>query len=214
MMKEIAQRSLKMSALLAAFCVLGTGIVAVAFNETKEQISANEALALLTQLNGLVPPNQHDNEFATDTLIVTDQSMLGTDKPVKVYRARLQGEPTAAIFETVAPDGYSGSIKLLVAIDYDGIIAGVRVVSHKETPGLGDYIEHTRTNWIFGFDGRSLSNPVNDRWKVRKDGGDFDHISGATITPRAVVKAVYRTLQYFANHRDQVFSTPQRKDES
>lgn len=210
-MKEITRRSLNMSALLTTFCVFGTLIVAVAFNNTRGQIAENEAQALLTQLNGLVPASQHDNEFATDTLIVSDPAMLGTDKPVKVYRARLQGEPTAAIFETVAPDGYNGSIKLLVAIDFDGIIAGVRVVSHKETPGLGDYIEHTRTNWIFGFDGRSLSNPVNERWKVRKDGGDFDHITGATITPRAVVKAVLRTLQYFANHRDQVFSSPQPK---
>lgn len=212
-MSALVQNMFKMAALLTAFSVVGTGIVAVAFNTTKVQIKANEAQTLREQLSALVPVNQYDNELATDLIMVTDPATLGTDKPVKIYRARRQGEPTAAIFETIAPDGYSGSISLLIAIDAEGIIAGVRVVKHRETPGLGDYIEHARSNWIFGFDGRSLSNPVSARWKVRKDGGDFDHITGATITPRAIVKAVHRTLQYFANHRDHVFSFSERKNE-
>lgn len=212
-MNTLVQNVSKMAALLTAFSVVGTGIVAIAFNSTKVQIKANEAQTLREQLSALVPANQYDNQLATDIVVVTDPAQLGTSKPVKIYRARLQGEPTAAIFETIAPDGYSGSINLLIAIDSEGIIAGVRVVKHRETPGLGDYIEHTRSNWIFGFDGRSLSNPVSARWKVRKDGGDFDHITGATITPRAIVKAVHRTLQYFANHRDHVFSSGERKNE-
>ena len=212
-MNAVVHNMFKMAALLAVFSVVGTGIVATAFNTTKVKIKANEAQTLREQLSALVPANQYDNELATDILIVTDSAKLGTDKPVKIYRARLQGEPTAAIFETIAPDGYSGSISLLIAIDAEGIIAGVRVVKHRETPGLGDYIEHARSNWIFGFDGRSLSNPVSARWKVRKDGGDFDHVTGATITPRAIVKAVHRTLQYFANHRDHVFSSIETKNE-
>lgn len=109
------------------------------------------------------------------------------------------------VLSPVAPDGYNGAIKLLVAVRTDGSLAGVRVVSHRETPGLGDPIDTDKSDWIFAFDGRSLDNPSEARWKVKRDGGDFDQFTGATITPRAVVKAVYQTLIFFERHKDRLF---------
>ena len=109
-------------------------------------------------------------------------------------------------FSAIAPDGYTGPITLLIAVRYDGDLAGVRVVTHRETPGLGDYIEIERTPWIRGFEGKSLDTPVAARWKVKKDGGDFDQVTGATITPRAVVKAVHQGLEFFATNRERLFA--------
>ena len=122
-------------------------------------------------------------------------------RPARAYPARIGGETRAVVLEVVAPDGYSGEIRLLVGIHADGRVAGVRVTAHKETPGLGDYIEATRGPWIRQFDGRSLDDPPTEQWRVKKDGGRFDYLAGATVTPRAVVKAVRRALEYFAAHR-------------
>jgi electron transport complex protein RnfG len=105
------------------------------------------------------------------------------------------------VLEAAAADGYSGEIKLLVGILADGRLGGVRVIAHKETPGLGDYIDIARSEWIRQFDGKALDDPPADGWKVRKDGGRFDYMAGATITPRAIVRAVRRVLEYHADHR-------------
>lgn len=198
----------KSARVLTLFTVLGTAGVAMTHALTKERVAENDRLMVQQSLDSLVPPSQRDNDIVSDTLLVTDPQMLGSDKPLKVHRARWRGQPVAAVFEVIAPDGYSGSIKLLVAIAEDGVIAGVRVISHRETPGLGDYIEVERSNWILGFDGRSLSNPPLRSWRVKKDGGVFDQVTGATITARAVVKAVNKCLQYFNTHREQVFAAP------
>ena len=122
-----------------------------------------------------------------------------------VYRARKDGAPVAAVFTSIAPNGYSGTIKLLVGVYYDGSLAGVRVINHKETPGLGDKINEKKTNWILKFKGLSLTNPVESQWAVKKDGGEFDQFTGATITPRAVVTAVKKSLQFFEQNRDELF---------
>jgi electron transport complex protein RnfG len=122
-----------------------------------------------------------------------------------VYRARKYGWPVAVVLAPVAPDGYNGTIRLLVAIKMDGTLAGVRVIQHRETPGLGDAIEAERSDWILGFDGKSLNDPVQEKWKVKRDGGDFDQFTGATITPRAVVKAVNKALLYFRLHGHSLF---------
>jgi electron transport complex protein RnfG len=111
------------------------------------------------------------------------------------------------VLEAVAPDGYSGRISLIIAIKADGTLGGVRVVDHKETPGLGDYIDILKSNWILGFDGKALLAEKDADWKVKKDGGQFDYMAGATITPRAVVKATHRALQYFAQHRADLFAS-------
>jgi electron transport complex protein RnfG len=208
----IAKHMARIGALLGVFAVAGTAIVAFTFDKAHVRIEANERITLLQKLNALIPPAQYDNDLLEDMLVVASKAQLGTDKPVTVYRARQAGKPVAAIFSpVVAPDGYSGPIKLLVAIRYDGTLAGVRVVAHRETPGLGDPIEETRSEWIFSFDQRSLSNPAAMQWKVKKDGGTFDQFTGATITPRAVVKAVYNCLQYFSVNRDQIFDLPHKQ---
>lgn len=194
--------------LLGLFAVAGTGLVALAYDTTKDRIAANERAVLLRTLHTLIPADQANNDLANDTLSVTDPQYLGTRKPVTIYRARENGRPVAAVINTVAPDGYGGDIKLLVAIRYDGTIAGVRVVSQNETPGLGDAIEADKSDWIFGFNGKSLDNPGQKGWAVKRDGGVFDQFSGATISPRAVVKAVHRTLLYFKAHRDAIFAPP------
>ncbi|HID49553.1 MAG TPA: electron transport complex subunit RsxG [Chromatiales bacterium] len=194
--------------LLGLFAVIGTALVAVTYDATAERIAANHRARLLRSLHLLITPDQHDNDLFTDVTTVTDRELLGTDEPVKVYRARKNGQPVAAIINSVAPDGYSGRIDLLVAIRYDGTLAGVRVINHKETHGLGDGIEITRSDWIRSFDNRSLHNPDRKGWAVKRDGGIFDQFSGATISPRAVVKAVYRTLLYFDKHRDELFAKP------
>jgi electron transport complex protein RnfG len=192
--------------ILGIFAIVGTGLVAVTYDNTKDQIVINERKALVASLHGLISSEQHDNDLFTDTITVQSKEMLGTAKPVTVYRARKHGMPVAAILSSVAPDGYSGSINLLVAIYYDGRIAGVRVTSHKETPGLGDAIEPEKSDWIHNFRGKSQSNPDTEGWQVRKDGGIFDQFTGATITPRAVVKAVHNTLKYFEANKQALFA--------
>ncbi|TPW17158.1 MAG: electron transport complex protein RnfG [Halothiobacillaceae bacterium] len=193
---------------LALFAVVGTAIVAFTHLNTRQQVDENRHQAVLRSLNALVPATQHDNDMLRDTIKVLSPELLGSRQPVLVYLARKEGVPVAAVFEAIAPDGYSGTIKLLIAIHDDGTIAGVRVVAHRETPGLGDYIELDRSDWILGFDGRSLFNPTQPGWRVKKDGGEFDQVTGATVTPRAIVKAVRNCLDYFAKHRDTLFGNP------
>jgi len=152
-----------------------------------------------------------------DTLSIATDPLLGNDGKTLAYRARLNGEPSAVVIEAIAPDGYSGKIALILAVKANGELAGVRVVAHKETPGLGDYIELPKNPWIKNFDGKSREMYKDADWKVKKDGGQFDHMAGATITPRAVVKAVNKALQYFAEHREQLFtanSSQEEKNES
>ena len=194
--------------LLGLFSIIGTAMVALIYDATAERIAANHRAFLLKSLHILVPPEQHDNDLFTDVITVTNKELLGSKNPVRVYRARRNEKPVAAIINAIAPDGYSGSIELLVAIRHDGTLAGVRVVKHKETPGLGDSIEASRSDWILGFDNLSLTNPEKKGWAVRRDGGIFDQFTGATISPRAIVNAVYRSLLYFDTHRDELFDKP------
>ncbi len=194
--------------LLGLFAIVGTAMVALIHDATAERIAANHRAFLLKSLHILVPPDQHDNDLFTDVITVTNKELLGTDKPVRVYRARHEENPVAAIINAVAPDGYSGSIELLVAIRYDGTLAGVRVVKHKETPGLGDGIDASRSDWILAFNDRSLAVPEKKGWAVKRDGGIFDQFTGATISPRAIVNAVYRSLLYFDTHKDELFEMP------
>ena len=204
-----ARHMLKTGVVLGLFAVIGTGIVAYTFEHARGRIAANEREALLEKLQTLIPAGEHDNDLLADKIEITDRALLGGSKPVTVYRARKAGQPVAAVLSpVVAPDGYSGPIKLLIAVRYDGSLAGVRVIAHRETPGLGDPIEETRSDWILKFTGRSLSDPPPEKWKVKKDGGVFDQFTGATITPRAVVKSVYNCLQYFAANRDSLFALP------
>ncbi len=191
--------------ILAAFAIAGAALVGLTYETTKERIAANEREFLLRSLHELVPGDIHNNDLLGDAIRVESPHWLGSKKPVMVYRARQENQPAAVVIAAQAPDGYNGVIKLLVAIKYSGELIGVRVVSHRETPGLGDGIEIARSRWITQFDDRSLGNPDEKGWKVKKDGGQFDQLTGATITPRAIVKAVYRTLVYYRANRDMLF---------
>lgn len=205
-------RNMTISAvLLGLFAISGTGVVAYTYEKTKQRIAENERDTMVKSLHALIAPKEHNNDLYRDIIRVKDASLLGTDDPVTVYRARMNNLPVAAILNSVAPDGYSGNIYLLVAVRYNGSLAGVRVVKHRETPGLGDGIDIDRSNWILGFNGKSLSKPADKDWRVKRDGGVFDQLTGATITPRAVVKAVRNTLRYYAANKDRLFNTPSVK---
>jgi electron transport complex protein RnfG len=192
--------------ILCLFAVAGTAMVAFTYDQTRDRIAANEREALMRKLNVLIPKDHYDNKPFEDTQQVRDPNLLGTDEPVTVYRARLGGKPVGLVMAPVAPDGYSGAIKLLVGIAEDGTLTGVRVTAHHETPGLGDAIDEERSNWIYGFDGKSLHNPPLDQWRVKRDGGAFDQLTGATITPRAIVKAVKKSLLYYRDHHTELFA--------
>lgn len=190
---------------LWVFAVVGTTFVAVTEDTTRSKIEDNERLVLLRNLNALLPAEQLDNDIVNDTGTVPASGLLGTQDDTIVYRARLEGKPIAVIFNSIAPNGYSGKIHLLVGVYADGSLAGVRAVKHSETPGLGDAIETQKTDWIFGFNSRSLESPAPSKWLVKKDGGDFDQFTGATITPRAVVLAVKNTLLYYQKNANGIF---------
>lgn len=200
-----------MSALvLSAFAVIGSTLVGLAWEGTAEQIEQNERDALLSQMGEILPPQSYTNDLLADTTeILAPEALGGTT--TTVYRARKDGGDVAAIFSPVTTPGYAGDIVLIVGVKADGTVAGVRVIRHKETPGLGDKIEVKRTPWILGFAGKKLGNPPEARWGVKRDGGEFDQFTGATITPRTVVAAVRRTLHYFRDHREQVFGYPDQK---
>ena len=205
-MKTLA-RSMGVAALiLTGFAIVGTGLVVVTYSGTRDIIAEAQRAALEASLNQLVPADRYDNRVTEDRIEVVDPEWLGTDQPVAVYRARKNGQPVALFATPVAPDGYSGPIQLLVGVYADGALAGVRVLAHKETPGLGDGIEEKRSPWILAFAGKSLESPQSERWKVKKDGGVFDQFTGATITPRAVVKATRKFLEYVRTHGEQLFA--------
>lgn len=188
------------------FAIIGSGIVALTFDNTYEKIKRNEQLVLLRKLNTILAPGEYDNDLLDDQIELDNDVLLGTSEPSKAYLAYKNNKPVAIVLSPIAPNGYSGPIHILVGIYYDGSIAGVRVVKHRETPGLGDAVESQRSDWILGFSGKSLDDPVTKKWKVKRDGGDFDQFTGATITPRAVVKAVHSALIYFQEHRKQLFN--------
>ncbi len=181
--------------LLTAFAVAGALLVGLIWQATAERIAENARQAVLRQIDELVPPDARDNDPYHDMVEIADWR-LDPRGPTPVYRAFLDGEPVAALYAATAPNGYGGPIRLLVAVCPNGVLIGVRVVSHRETPGLGDYIDRARSDWIDQFDGRSLDAPPEYFWRPRREGGAFDHATGATITARAVVDAVHHVLDY------------------
>jgi electron transport complex protein RnfG len=188
------------------FAVAGTTLVALTEYSTSAAIAENERQLLLRNLYALLPRDRLDNDIASDTLEIPPSPLLGTDSATLAWRARRDGEPVAVVFNSVAPNGYNGRIHLLVGVYVDGSLAGVRVIKHTETPGLGDAVEVRKSPWIRSFEGKSLDNPTADGWAVKRDGGEFDQFTGATITPRAVVKAVHNTLLYYQQNADMIFA--------
>ncbi len=192
---------------LAGYAAVCTLLVAVVHMLTKETIIEQEQKILLQTLNAVLPSNLYDNELTNNCVLVTDKEHLGNDKPHQLYRAYKDGKPVAAIIETTAPDGYTGSIQLMAAYLLDGTVTGVQVLKHQETPGLGDKIDERKSDWIKGFAGFRVEDENDKRWAVKKDDGMFDQFTGATITPRAVVKSVKKTALYFTGYQNEIFTT-------
>ena len=196
------QTTLIHGAILGAFC-LGFGIF-LALTELAAHGSI-EARALEDRQNSLaqvIPDRIHDNNPVLDTLTMRDDE----GHEITVYRARKEGKITGVAYE-IFGSGYAGEIKLMLGVDPDGKILDVRVLAHKETPGLGDKMEEKKGDWILKFAGLSLGNPPEDKWKVKKDGGQFDQFTGATITPRGVVAAIHEGLRFFAAHKTELLET-------
>ena len=194
------------------FAAIGAALVGVTFKQTEDDIKYNEKLTLLRKLNNIIPAESYDNDLLLDAIVIKANSLLSTKEESLAYRARKNSQDVAVVFTSIAPNGYNGSIHLLVGVKANGTLSGVRVVKHRETPGLGDVVEISRSNWILGFDNKSLSDPDDKGWKVKRDGGVFDQFTGATITPRAVVKAVHNALLYFEQNQKILFSEPQPTD--
>ncbi len=189
----------KNSTILAAFAAATALLIAITFQSTKAKIGEQQRLAAQKALKEIIPESLHDNDLlaTTHTLSFEEAMQFGIKEPLKLHIATLNGDLSAIAIPAIAPDGYSGDINMLIGIDIQGQLTGVRVLNHKETPGLGDKIDLKKSDWILGFNGKSLSNPTHENWAVKKDGGEFDQFTGATITPRAIVKRIKQTLEIF-----------------
>lgn len=172
-----------------------------------DRIGRNQQAALAARLDLLLGQVVYDNDPVTDVLYVTAADRLGTPAPVAVHRVRRGGEPVAAVLLPAAPEGYGGPIRLMIAISFAGTILGVQVLEHHETPGLGDAFAVRGSTWLAAFTGRSLPDREGaSQWAVRKDGGDFDQFTGATVSPRAIVKAVRGTLEFYHANRNSLYA--------
>ena len=195
----------KNSKILALFAIACTATVGLVNELTKERIYIQQQKQLLSTLNSIIESDRYNNDLTLDCIKVNNIA-LGSDKQQTVYLARMNSTPVAGAITTIAPDGYNGNIELIVAINIDGSISGVRTLSHQETPGLGDKIELVKSDWITSFSGKTLLNENDSRWAVSKDGGMFDQFTGATITPRSVVKAVKKATLYFTKNQQHFFT--------
>ena len=203
------KNALRAGSLLLVFAGIATAILATTFNITRSEITHNEQQATRALIGQVMPATLHDNDLLDARLSLPADDMLGTRTPSYAWVARKQGQATGVVLEAIAPDGYSGDIALLIGLRVDGQITGVRVTAHKETPGLGDYIDIAKSRWITQFDDKSLTQPADAAWKVQRDGGSFDARAGATITPRAMVKAVHGALHYYVRHRARLLAPAQ-----
>lgn len=204
-MADSEEQGLRAILAVAAVAVCAAGLISVSHEISAERIERNVAERQLRSLHEVLDPSVYDNDLVRTQVQAIDPDLLGTTDPVHVFLATRDGEPAAAIFAAAAPRGYNGAIDLIVGVDSAGVIQGVRVTDHRETPGLGDQIEIAISDWVTGFDGTSLSNPPLPQWAVAADGGRFDAFTGATVTPRAVVQAVRDTLVYFGEHQSELF---------
>lgn len=196
-------------ALLAAVC---TALVALTWHLTAPRIAENEQAALERSLTPTLEDLLYDNNLTESEIVIPPPHELPGKEPVRVYRVWSGEQPVAAVFIVEEPGGYAGPIRLLVAVRYSGELTGVQVLAHRETPGLGDQIEPAKSDWLQQFVDASLSDPPRERWRVRRDGGSFDQITGATVTTRAVVRAVRLTLLYFETHRDEIFAAEPNRE--
>ncbi|KLV03873.1 electron transporter RnfG [Photobacterium aquae] len=198
----------KNGGILAIFALMSTLLVALTHVMTADRIQEQQQKELLKVLNQVIPADSHDNVLFKSCTLVQNEQYLGTSNPMPAYIAKKDGQDTGIAIEAIAPDGYSGAIKLIVGLDKAGVVSGVRILSHNETPGLGDKIETRVSDWIYSFTGKRINGDKDPRWAVRKDGGEFDQFTGATITPRAVVGAVKKVALLYQQQQAQLYSQP------
>jgi len=201
----------KNSQILAIFAIVCTVIVGLVNELTKDKIQEQTQLQLLNTLHEIIEPSSYNNEITQDCVNISSPllgSTQNTNIVQKAYIARNNNSPIAVAITSTALDGYNGKIELIVAINIDYSISGVRVLKHQETPGLGDKVELKKSNWITTFNDKKLLSELDTRWQVTKDGGTFDQFTGATITPRAIVKAVKNTLLFFMENKNTVLTLP------
>jgi electron transport complex protein RnfG len=211
-----ARVSLRTALILTAFSLVFTTLMAATYRATRPAIEASAEAEKMKLVGEVLPAALYDNALLTDYIEIAPRAALGLaaqDDPVRLFRARRGGAPAALVFEAVAPDGYGGRIRLILAVGADDRLIGVRVVSHKETPGLGDYIDPKKDRnkaspWIRQFDAKGFAEVAVAEWKVGKDGGRFDARAGATISARAVTNATRRALQFAVDHRDKLYTLP------
>ncbi|KLV47130.1 hypothetical protein SH16_00853 [Aeromonas caviae] len=202
-------KSMRKNGLTLALFALGCTAMVVLTNElTRDRIAHQQELEKLRTLQALLPEGSYDNDLVASCKLVSSREYLGSNEPMPLYTATLKGVHTGYALETVAPDGYSGAIRMVVGTDAKGAVSAVRVLAHKETPGLGDKIELKKSSWIDSFTGKSLTADNDATWAVKKDGGEFDAFTGATITPRAVVKAVKNLLLLQQEHPELLRDAP------
>ena len=204
MTRDVAKRGITLAA-IAAICAT---LVAATYQVTAARIAANEQAWLEKSLLPALGGVKYDGSI-TDARLVFDppHELPGNDAAI-IYRAYSGGAPVAALFAVTARGGYAGPIRILVGVDAAGGVTGVRILEHRETPGLGDGIDASRSDWAYQFDGRSLGNPPAAGWQLKVDGGEFDQLTGASVTPRAVIKAIRETLIYFDAHQAEIFDMP------
>lgn len=198
----------KNGGILAIAALLSTGLVAITNALTADTIAEQQQKQLMLALNQVIPESKHDNLLYQSCTLINDKAALGTTEPQPLYIATLNEQPTALAFQAIAPDGYNGAIKVLIGTDMSGEVLGVRVLEHNETPGLGDKVNLSVSDWVLSFNGKRVEEANDARWAVHKDGGQFDQFTGATITPRAVVNATRKAIWYVTQNRSVFLEQP------
>lgn len=199
---------------LAAIAAVCTSLVATTYHLTADRIAANDKALLEQSLHPALSDLFYDSGVSESRLVLAPPHDLPGSDEALIYRVYASDEPVAALFVVTARDGFSGPIRILLGVDLDGVVTGIRILKHRETPGLGDKIVATRSDWVHQFPGRSIGDPAVTDWAIRRDGGRFDQLTGASVTPRAVVKAMRDTLIYFEANRELIFSAPETEEES
>ena len=210
---SVLRISLRTAANMLAFTLVFTALMAGTYKATEPLVAASLLAEKLRLIGEVLPPGEYDNDLMADAIMLPPQRSLGLDDETWIWRARKQGAPAALVFEAAAPDGYSGRIGLIVAVAADGKLIALRVTAHKETPGLGDYIDPKKDKnktrpWITQFSKLDFDSVPPKKWRVKKDGGRFDQMSGATISARAVTNASGRALAWAVENRDKLFALP------
>ena len=203
---------LKNGVTLAAIAAICTALVATTYHLTKDRIAANEQAFLEQKLAPVLSGISFEGSISESKRVIEAPHDLPGREDALIYRVYADGEPVAALFAVTAPDGYAGPIRILLGVDVNGVVTGLRILEHRETPGLGDKIEEGKSDWVYQFNGKSLGNPDIEDWYIRRDGGEFDQLSGASVTPRAVINAVRETLLYFDANREQIFAIDDNDD--